>query len=110
MAKYSFSAKVWKYRGHAGWYFATLPKALSKKIRSKHAISEEGWGRLKTTATIGKSKWKTSIWFDTKADGYLLPIKATVRKKEKIETNSLIEAQLLLEIDKDLKFFTLTRR
>ena len=40
---------------------------------------------MKVTAKIGGSEWKTSIWFDTKNDTYLLPIKAEIRKKEKID-------------------------
>lgn len=103
MKKYSFRTKVWKYKGHAEWYFVTLPKALSKKIRTKHGISEEGWGRLTTTATIGKSKWKTAIWYDTKAQGYLLPLKAAVRKKEKIEIDCKINIHLEFEAEAEKK-------
>jgi hypothetical protein len=46
---------------------------------------EEGWGRMKVLVKIGNSEWKTSIWFDTKNDTYLLPVKAEIRKKEKID-------------------------
>lgn len=95
--KYSFRAKVWKYEGPAGWYFVTLPKLLSKKIRRKFGPAEEGWGRLKTTAKIGKSEWKTSIWHDTRAGGYLLPIKASVRKSESIEIDNRIAIVLTLQ-------------
>ncbi len=97
MSQHSFKVKVWKYKGKAGWYFATLPKTLSKKIRSSHGSSEEGWGRLKTTATIGTSNWKTAIWYDTKSQAYLLPIKATIRKKEKIEEGHTVKVDLTLE-------------
>lgn len=77
--KHLFKAKVWKYQGKAGWYFVNLPTQLSKKIRARNGVSEEGWGRLRTLAQVGKSKWNTSIWFDTKAQGYLLPKKATAK-------------------------------
>ena len=40
---------------------------------------------MKVTVQIGNSEWKTSIWFDTKHDTYLLQVKAAIRKKEKIE-------------------------
>lgn len=39
---------------------------------------------LKATARIGNTEWQSAIWFDTKADVYLLPLKAELRKKEKI--------------------------
>lgn len=79
----------------------TLPKILSKKIRSRHGCSEEGWGRLKTSAQIRKSKWQTSIWYDTKAKGYLLPIKLEVRRVEKIAANTLVSVRLHFEAVSD---------
>jgi hypothetical protein len=100
MTQYLFKAKVWKYRGPAGWCFVTLPKALSKKIRANHGISEEGWGRLKTLAAIGRSKWNTSIWYDTGAKGYLLPLKSLIRKKEKIEIGAFVEVRLQFQSEK----------
>lgn len=98
--KYSFKAKVWKYPGKSGWFFVSLSTALSKKIRLNHGFSEEGWGRLKASAQIGGARWQTSIWYDTKHKGYLLPIKSEIRKKEKIEADSSVNVQLQLEIDR----------
>lgn len=65
--------------------FLFMPKELSKEIRTNFKWREKGWGRMKVAVKIGKSEWKTSIWFDTKHDTYLLPVKAAIRKKEKIE-------------------------
>lgn len=96
MIEYSFRAKVWKYQGAAGWHFVSLPKQLSKKIRAKHGLSEEGWGRLKAMAQVGDSKWKTSIWFDTRAGSYLLPLKAAVRKSEDVKVGTPIRVILKL--------------
>ncbi len=82
LSAYPFKSKLWKHRGPAAWYFVTLPKSTSSQIRKSHGRSEEGWGRLKVAATVGDSSWATAIWFDTKRDRYLLPIKASVRKSE----------------------------
>jgi hypothetical protein len=84
MPKHTFRAKVWKHSGASGWFFVTLPKGLSKKIRATHALSEEGWGRLKAKAKVGSSKWDTAIWYDTRFKSYLLPLKAAIRKREDI--------------------------
>jgi hypothetical protein len=54
---------------------------MSKEIRNYSQNEEEAWGRLKVTAKIGDSKWETAIWFDTKADAYLLPLKPEIQKK-----------------------------
>ncbi|MEQ1877057.1 MAG: DUF1905 domain-containing protein [Bdellovibrionia bacterium] len=99
MVKYAFKAKVWKYKGKAGWYFVTLPKRLSVKIRKNHGLSEEGWGRLKTSARVGHTKWNTAIWFDTKAGSYLLPLKSDVRKKEGIKIAASLQVHLQFQAD-----------
>ena len=57
---------------------------MSAEIRNHFKREEEGWGRLKATAKIGDSEWKTAIWFDTKRNTYLLPLKAEIRKRENI--------------------------
>ena len=83
--KYEFASAPWHYKAPGGWYFISVPEDVSKEIRENLKWQEEGWGRLKITAEIGSIRWKTSIWFDTKRGTYLLPLKADVRKKEKIE-------------------------
>jgi len=88
---YPFSAKIWRYAGPAGWYFVSLPTDLSLEIRQHLGWQEEGWGRLKAAAKIGRSEWKTAIWFDTKLNTYVLPIKADIRKKEKLEAEMEIK-------------------
>ena len=71
--------------------FVSLPKEISIDIRNIFKCLEEGWGRLKVTAIIGNTQWQTAIWFDTKQDTYLLPLKAAVRKKECIELNKPLQ-------------------
>jgi len=46
---------------------------------------------MKVTAKTGNSEWKTAIWFDTKQDTYLLPLKSEIRKKEDIAPDKDIE-------------------
>lgn len=89
---YQFSAKIWQYSGPAAWYFISLPPDISEEIRHHLGWKEEGWGRLKATAKIGSTEWKTAIWFDTKHNAYILPLKADIRKKEKLEVDMEIEA------------------
>ena len=100
--KYSINATLWRYQAKGGWYFVTLPKPLSLKIRKSHFTSEEGWGRLKVEANIGKTHWLTAIWFDTKAGSYLLPIKANVRKKESLSEGKKVQITLKITINKQL--------
>jgi len=90
LIKYEFISKPYQYQDDepCGWYFISPTKELAKEIRGNHKWQEEGWGRMKVTAQIGSTEWKTSIWFDTKLDTYLLPLKAEIRRKEKIDMDS----------------------
>jgi hypothetical protein len=92
--QYEFAAKPWQYPAEMGWIFISLPTELAKEIRENLKFLEEGWGRMKVTAKIGNSEWKTAIWFDTKHDTYLLPLKAEIRKKEKIEIDKEVETMI----------------
>lgn len=60
----------------------TIPKKQSDEIKKKFGENARGWGSLPVSVTIGKTKWKTSIFPDKRSGSYLLPIKAQARKKE----------------------------
>ncbi len=92
--QYQFKAKPWQHQGPGGWYFVSLPTKLSQEIRMVFKMDEEGWGRLKVIAKIGSTEWKTAIWFDSKHNTYLLPLKADIRKKEQLVLNKTIETIL----------------
>ena len=96
LIEYKFTAKSRPPEEDCGWHFAVFPKELSKEIRGNHKHQEEGWGRMKATAKIGNSEWKTSIWFDTKHDTYWLPLKAEIRRKEKIVDDKDVEVSIWL--------------
>jgi hypothetical protein len=89
--KYEFSEKPWQHLSPGGWYFISLPKEMSIEIRSLLKSQEEGWGRLKAIAQIGNSQWKTAIWFDSKNETYLLPLKSEIRKKEGVEVDKQVD-------------------
>ena len=93
LMKYEFTAKPFRYSidDSYGWHFVSLPKELAKEIRGNHKWQEEGWGRMKATVQIGNTEWKTSVWFDTKHDTYLLPVKKEIRRKEKIELDKDVD-------------------
>ncbi len=93
---HSFHAPLWQYPGKGAWFFVTLPVDLSKEIRKHFKGDEEGWGRLKVKACIGKSMWDTAIWFDTKHESYLLPVKKEIRIKEDLVEGTMVLVNLLL--------------
>jgi arsenate reductase len=88
--QYEFSSKIWQYKRKGGWIFISLPQELSREIKEIFKSEEDGWGRLKSYAQIGNTEWQAAIWFDPKSNTYLLPLKAEVRKKEKIKINQIV--------------------
>ena len=95
---FTMRAKVWLYPGMAGWHFVTLPKKQSNLIKKSFGAMKRGWGSLPVSVTIGKTTWNTSIFPDAKAGAYLLPLKANVRKKEKISVGDTTIVSIELRI------------
>ena len=95
---YKIRTKVWLYAGMAGWHFVNLPKNQSKEIKKLFGVMAAGWGSLPVIVTIGKTSWKTSIFPDKKSGTYLLPLKAEVRKKEKIVNGDTINFSIEIRV------------
>lgn len=94
---FTFTSKIWLYTAaKAAWHFASVPKDITSEINQLFSELKRGWGSLKVKATIGNTSWNTSIFPDSKTKTYLLPLKAAVRKREKIAEGDLVK--ILLEI------------
>lgn len=82
---FTLRGEVWLYPSDvASWHFVTLPKKESESIKATYGAASPGWGSLPVRVTLGTTTWKTSIFPDKHSGGYLLPLKATVREKERI--------------------------
>ena len=95
---YHFRAKLWLWAGgKASWYFITLPAATSREIRLVDAGPRRtGFSALKVEATIGGSTWMTSIFPSAQLKAYLLPVKAAVRKAEKLAEGKPAAVQIVV--------------
>lgn len=88
---YKQKTKVWLYPGEtAAWHFAILDKKLSQRLRKEYKAFTRGFGSLPVEVTTGKTTWETSIFYDSKAETYMLPLKADVRRKEQIRDGDSI--------------------
>jgi hypothetical protein len=95
---YTMRAKVWLYPGMAGWHFISLPKSQSAAIKARFGGLARGWGSLRVVVALGRTSWRTSIFPDKKTGTYLLPLKAEVRKKEKIAAGNSIIFSIEIQI------------
>jgi hypothetical protein len=99
---FTFTEKCWLWTADkASWHFITVPKNHSEEIKfftDNHFGKRRGWGAIRVTVNIGSSEWQTSIFPSKGLDAYILPIKADVRKKEKIVVDNLIEVTLNIKV------------
>ena len=99
---FSCSGKCWLWQSSANaWHFITLPQDKSEEIKFFNENLHEktrGWGAVRVLVTIGKTSWETSIFPSTQYSAYILPIKAEVRKKEKIAVGDLLNVKLIINI------------
>ncbi len=92
---------VWLWQGSDGapskgsWYFLTIDGETASAIRAS-ALNAAAWGSVYVEVTIGGTTWRTSLFPSKAHGGWLLPLKAAVRKAEKIAEGSVVEAVLAL--------------
>ncbi len=87
-----FTDKIWFWRGPAPWYFVTVPAKQSHDLKAMSGFVTYGWGMIPVQARIGKTEWKTSLF--PKDGRYIVPIKASVRKAEKLEEDDQVTIRL----------------
>ncbi len=84
------TGKLWRWSGGNGgaWHFLTVDGAAGEALsgtalmrRMERTIG--GFGSLKVTAQIGDTTFRTSL-FPSKERGWILPVKASVRRAEGI--------------------------
>lgn len=89
-----FSGPIWFWKGPAPWYFVTIPTEPSRAIKAISNSVTYGWGVIPVRVQLGKTVWRTSLF--PKDELYLVPIRANVRKAEKVEEGD--EVMITLDI------------
>jgi hypothetical protein len=93
---FSFEAEVWEHDGPAAWFFLSLPEAIADEVEDMAGHRAAGFGSLRVEVTIGRTRWRTSIFPDTKRATYVLPVKKAVRVAEGLDAGSLADVELSL--------------
>lgn len=97
----SHTGPLWRWTSAtapAAWFFVTIDGAAGEALaatalmRRMEGLSR-GFGSIKVSARIGESVFKTSV-FPAKELGWLLPVKASVRKAEGIGEGDAVEVML----------------
>ena len=95
------TGKLWRWSGATGtgvWFFITIDGAAGEALSGTALMrrmegSARGFGSIRVEAVIGASRFSTSV-FPQKGEGWLLPIKASVRKAEELGKGDEVELGL----------------
>ena len=94
MPTFEFQAPLWRWQGDAAWHFVTLPHDVADDIEELSTPTRRGFGSVRVTATIGDTTWCTSIFPDTKAESYVLPVKRAVREAAGLTEGATVRVRL----------------
>jgi len=88
----SCKVRLWRWVGGSGsaWHFASICGEPAEALAGTALMRRleglgRGFGSLRVRATIGNTTWQTSVFPQKSADGaagWILPVKAAVRKAE----------------------------
>jgi hypothetical protein len=84
--RFEFRGELWEYDGPAAWHFVNLPTEMADDIRQRVFPNASAFGSIRVEATVGSTRWTTSLFPDKARGTYLLPIKKDVRLVEDLET------------------------
>ena len=92
----NLTAPIWVWsEGKGRWHFLTIPpdEAIEIRLAASAAGPRRGFGSVRVVATINAVSWRTSI-FPQKDGGYILPLKADVRRRAGIVAGDEVDVTL----------------
>lgn len=96
---------LWRWtsaNGPAAWFFITIDGPAGEELsataimRKLETGRQRGFGSVKVGVTIGGSEWRTSVFPQKDAAGWLLPIKKAIRTAENLTEGDQVKVSLTL--------------
>ncbi len=92
-----FDAPLWRWDARADtWTFVSLPADLADDVLDVTGPVTRGFGSVRVEVTIGATTWRTSLFPDSRARTYVLPVKKAVRTAERMDTGDTAHVRLRL--------------
>jgi len=95
LARFSFETRVIYWRGPSPFFYAPIPELHVDELRQLARIVTYGWGMVPVDVQIGDVAFTTSLF--PKDGGYLLPLKADVRRRTNITADDVIAIELTIQ-------------
>jgi hypothetical protein len=95
LARFSFETRVIYWRGPSPFFYAPIPELHVDELRQLARIVTYGWGMVPVDVQIGDVAFTTSLF--PKDGGYLLPLKADVRRRTNVTADDVIAIELTIQ-------------
>lgn len=89
-----FTGEVWYWRGPAPFHFVSVPAEHVPDLAETAARVSYGWGCVPVAARLGGTEFTTAL---IPKDGtYLVPLKAAVRRTERVEVGDRVTVRIVV--------------
>lgn len=92
-----FTGEIISWRGPPPYHFVPVPEEQSAAIEHVAPMITYGWGVIPATVRIGQTEFTTAL-FPNGSGGYLVPVKAAVRRAEDLELGDVVAVRLHLDV------------
>ncbi|WP_435769960.1 DUF1905 domain-containing protein [Nocardioides sp. SYSU DS0651] len=90
MTEHQFTAALWRWRPDGAdpgsWFFVHLPHEVADAIDDP--APRKGFGSVRVEVTLGSTTWRTSVFPSKEHGTFLLPVKQSVRERERLDEGS----------------------
>lgn len=95
---YAFDAVLWVWDARKAdtWTFVSVPQDEADEILDAVGARARGFGSVRVEVTVGATVWRTSLFPDSTAGTYVLPVKKAVRRAEGLDPGSTARVSLRL--------------
>lgn len=91
-----FTGEIIDWRGPAPFHFVAVPEEESAAIEHVSPMVTYGWGVIPATVRIGATVFTTALF--PRDGGYLVPVKAAVRRAEDLVLGDVVDVQVHLDV------------
>src|SRR5262245_38077972 len=77
-----------------GWHYLVIKGQTAMEIRYAALGRTGGFGSIKVRARIGQTEWQTSLFPERDSGGFIILLKAEVRRRERIAAGKRVKLKL----------------
>ena len=94
---WTFDAALWLWQArNDAWTFVSLPTDVADQVLDVAGPVTRGFGSVRVEVTVGRTTWRTSLFPDSAAGTYVLPVKKVVRTAESLAAGDTARVRIRL--------------